>query len=188
MAATKKASAKRRGVGAPKRKGPGRPPGTGKFQPDLIEKILKLVRNGNYLTVATSACGISVAAVQAWKRRGMDAMEAQAEGTKLPVHERKYVDFVIAYEKARAECEDELVERIKHAGMFGNQWQANAWLLERTRPQRYGRRAVIEHTGEVTKEISITIVTTGAVDEGTTAPILELPLTNGHANGQGPGH
>jgi hypothetical protein len=52
--------------------------------------------------------------------------------------ERAYLDFAVHVERARAEAEVALVALITRASR--EDWRAAAWLLERSKPQRWGRR------------------------------------------------
>jgi hypothetical protein len=48
------------------------------------------------------------------------------------------LDFSVAVEKARAEAREVALDSIRTAAREG-QWQAAAWYLERTAPNRYAR-------------------------------------------------
>jgi hypothetical protein len=54
-------------------------------------------------------------------------------------------------EKALAEGEALLLNRIVQAS--DTQWQAAAWMLERTRPDRSARREKLEHSGKLTQRV-----------------------------------
>jgi hypothetical protein len=57
-----------------------------------------------------------------------------------------YALFVQRFETAKAVAEVSAVANIRKAARAGN-WQADAWFLERTRHERYGRKTVLEHSG-----------------------------------------
>lgn len=77
-----------------------------------------------------------------------------------------YVVFTFQAEKARAQAEVRILHHIHTAAGKGN-WQAGAWWLERTFPDRYGRTDRIQHSGTpggdpIKHETTITV---GMVDQ-----------------------
>ena len=53
-----------------------------------------------------------------------------------------YVRFSLAVKKAEADAEFMHLDTIHRAGL--KNWQAHAWILERTKPERFGKREQIE--------------------------------------------
>ena len=100
----------------------GRP----KLEPALTEKIVSLVRAGNYLETAATTAGIHRTTLHRWMRLGRD----QKRG--------RYRKFLTAVEKAQAESESRDVALIAKAA--SGDWKAAAWRLERKAPRRYGPR------------------------------------------------
>ncbi len=103
----------------------GRP---SKFTPEREAAILEAVRAGNYLETAAHLSGISKTTLYEWRDH--------------------YPNFANALEKARAEAEANCIALVKSAAI--ENWQAAAWWLERSFPDKYGRRTRVEHGGEVT--------------------------------------
>lgn len=103
----------------------GRP---SKRTPEREAKLLEAIRAGNYMETAAHYAGIGVSTLHEWRD--------------------KYADFAEAIEKARAEAETRNVVLIQSAAKTN--WQAAAWWLERSFPDKYGRRTRVEHGGEVT--------------------------------------
>ena len=89
-----------------------------KCTPERQERILQAIRAGNYVETATLAAGIGKSTFYGWLDR--------------------YPDFADAVQKARADAETRYVAVIEKAA--GTSWQAAAWWLERTAPDRWGRR------------------------------------------------
>jgi hypothetical protein len=111
-------------------KKPGRP---SKFSADKASRILKAIRKGTPLKDAASVAGVSYDALNDWLNKG------QREKAGV------FRQFFLAYKRADAECVEEAASRVQTASQ--KNWQAAAWILERRRPEIYGRRSRLEHTG-----------------------------------------
>lgn len=90
-----------------------------KRTPERRERILELVRSGNYMETAARCAGITKDTLYKW-------MAADA-------------DFADAVKEAQAAAEALHVSNIAKAA-FDGAWQASAWYLERKHPDRYGRQ------------------------------------------------
>lgn len=115
---------KRRGT----RPGPGQPT---KLTKPVAEKILQAVRDGNRLDTAALYAGVSREAFFTWLRKG------RAADARQP-----YRGFVQQLDIALAGWEAGKVAAISKAG--DEEWQANAWMLERRLPDAYGRRTRVD--------------------------------------------
>ncbi len=100
----------------------GRP----KLEPVVTQRIVDLIRAGNFLEVAATAAGIHKSTLHRWLRQG----RTQVRG--------RYRKFLAAVEKAQAESESRDVALIAKAA--STDWRAAAWRLERKIPRRYGPR------------------------------------------------
>ena len=81
-----------------------------------------------------------------------------AEGFPPAEDEAKYVRFRQDVEKARAEAEVEAVSMVKMAARNGT-WQAAAWYLERSFPQRWSRNRIeeiVEEKEEADPQLALT--------------------------------
>ncbi|MHA2062960.1 MAG: helix-turn-helix domain-containing protein [Candidatus Thorarchaeota archaeon] len=94
-----------------------------KISEEMINTVVKFLEEGNYDTVAAQAAGISRPTFYRYIRRG----KAEKSGI--------YYDFYEAVESAKARGEVNLLKTIKTASQ--RTWQAAAWMLERSRPQRW---------------------------------------------------
>ena len=104
-----------------------------KLTPEIQARIVALLRAGNYMETAAAAAGISKQTLYDWLKRGARTKSGQFRG------------FLDAVEKATAEAEARMVAIIAKASE--KQWQAAAWHLERTKPERYGRHERVEMSG-----------------------------------------
>ncbi len=93
--------------------------------------VCKAIRLGNYKETAAQAAGIHRHTLENWVARG-EAGEAH------------YVDFFDAVKKAESDAEKMLMRRIRAASI--ESWQAAAWILERTRSDRFALRSKVEQT------------------------------------------
>lgn len=69
------------------------------------------------------------------------------EGFKPNPDEEKFLRFKKDMEMARAQAEIESVQVVREAGRNGT-WQAAAWYLERSFPQRWSKTRFEEHVEE----------------------------------------
>lgn len=131
---------------------PGRP---GKLNPDLQERILDLVLEGNYIETAAQVAGVSKSTLHRWLRRADDVAAQASEHAEGDLEEIDvyslvdpaewiYLDFRHALKSAEAFAETELVRLTKSHALVGG-WQAFMTILERRNPDRWGRRKVLDH-------------------------------------------
>lgn len=109
--------------------GPGRPP---LFASAAVRAaVLKAIRDGCPLVHAAAAAGVGRSTLREWKQRGRAG-------------EEPYAGFLGEIQKAEAARVAALTARVVRAS--GKSWQAAAWYLERTMPERFGsdRRRVRE--------------------------------------------
>lgn len=111
-----------------KHKKGGRPT---KYSPAVAWRICEPVARGCSREAAAALAGISASTLHGWRNQ--------------------FPEFSEALEKADARFEAERVAAICEAGRKTGNWTANAWLLERKFPQRYGK---IDRQMTVTPELA----------------------------------
>jgi transposase len=116
----------------------GRP---SKLTDDVQERLLRMLQAGVYQDAAADAAGVGRSTYYAWLERGRRERERLAGDArrKAKPDERRYLDFLDAVETARGTAEVRYTLAIQQAAQRGT-WQAAAWWLERSFPDRYGRR------------------------------------------------
>lgn len=92
----------------------------------LIKEISAVIADGNYAVVACEYVGINPSTYYDWLNRG------EREPGSI------YEDFSNAIKKARAQAEVRNVDLLRNHAK--ESWQASAWWLERTQPNRWGKR------------------------------------------------
>lgn len=93
-----------------------------------VEKVLRLIAQGNYLETACLAAGFNRGTLHDWKQQAKDGNVAA-------------IAFTVAMEKAEALAEADAVSDVAAAGKAGPQfWAASATRLERRHPDRWGKR------------------------------------------------
>jgi hypothetical protein len=90
----------------------------------MTAQLEAILRAGNYLDVACHAVGIKRRLFDEWMQKGREGHAA-------------FTDFAVRMDKARATGEVRNVAVIASAAT--DSWQAAAWLLERTAPERWAR-------------------------------------------------
>ena len=145
-----------------------------KLDEDTTQRIVDLVRAGNYLEVAALAAGIHKTTLHRWLRLGRD----QKRG--------RYRKFVEVVERAQGESEARDVALI--AKQAPTDWRAAAWRLERKSPRRYGQKVQISVEEEL--EGVVDRLKAG-LDAATYEKVLEIlssddPLPPGPLDGAAP--
>lgn len=107
---------------------PGRP---SKLTPDRVTRLAEALRAGHTRATAAALAGIGESTLYAW-------LQAANQPDAAP----EFVDFLDAVKKAEVEGEDALVGIIRAAA--DKSWQAAAWILERRRPDSWGKRLKTE--------------------------------------------
>lgn len=114
-----------------------------KLTPRVHESIVQSVRSGSYQVVAAQRAGIGVTTFRNWLERGEMEEARIAEGFDPNPDEEKYLQFKKDVDIARAQAEIEAVQVVRQAGQNGT-WQAAAWYLERSFPQRWSKTSFEE--------------------------------------------
>lgn len=123
----------------------GRP---AKLTPAAQRKFLSAVKIGTPYETCCKLAGISYQTFMNWRRRAEAAAATSAKtGEPIPAAEVPFVEFLEALDAANAEAERVCLARINTAGRRGD-WRADAFLLERRIPERYGRRDTIKTVGD----------------------------------------
>ncbi|MHA2063216.1 MAG: helix-turn-helix domain-containing protein [Candidatus Thorarchaeota archaeon] len=120
-----------------------------KLTPELLETIVELLEAGNYDIVAAQAVGITRATFYRWIRKGKEDKEGE------------HFEFYQAVERAKAKGETELLATIRRAS--NRTWTAAAWILERSRPERWSLRKAKENAVEFWKKEILGMVKSGDV-------------------------
>ncbi len=113
----------------------GNPRGSGRYTKltyDIMNKIVILVKAGNYIETAAAACGLSKQTLYNWLKRGNKVDK------NSPKTEWIYAHFTDALMEALALAEARDLRVLDKAAANGA-WQASAWRLERRNPSKWGR-------------------------------------------------
>jgi hypothetical protein len=117
-----------------------------KLTPDIHRAIVTALEAGNYQDDSAAYAGVSTSALYNWMARGRAERERVEAGEKPRKAEAIFVEFVDAVESARAKAAVRHVANIAKAANEGA-WQASAWYLERSYPQKWGRLNRTEISG-----------------------------------------
>jgi transposase len=100
-------------------------------------RLVAACREGNFRDQAASLAGVSRPTFNRWLRDGRRESEAE-----MPYAQAKYRKLYEDVTQAESEFEQETLARIRKTGentRSPHAWTANAWILERKFPERYGR-------------------------------------------------
>lgn len=112
-----------------------------KLTDELTEEIVALIGDGAYIETAAEAVGICRATLYNWLDWGSEGREP-------------YAAFLDALTRARARAEIDLLRRVQDGDSKGTGFgkaKAAAFLLERTRPDKYAQRVNLKVEEAVTK-------------------------------------
>ena len=103
--------------------------------PDVQQRIIEHVSEGNYPEVAAQLAGVPRRTFSRWLHDGRQDLDQGLEDSSVAL-------LALAVEKARAESVARKVKRVHDAE--DKSWQASAWWLERNFPAMYGRNERIQ--------------------------------------------
>lgn len=115
--------------------------------PAIHNAITDLVAQGNFLTVAVKAAGVSKATFTRWMDRA-SAFNQQNCTKKELMEMRPFINLMNDVATASAQAESDRVKIIKDAGTNGS-WSAAGWWLERRHSERWAKKQLVSHSGEV---------------------------------------
>jgi hypothetical protein len=147
-----------------------------KINRELVDKIIRFVRAGNYIETASAAAGIHKDTFYAWLKagsrlihKGDDALKGlrgkDRDASALMMDLAAGIDQALAEAEARDlitiekaaqghKVEKRVVKKVGETIVEETittesqfDWHAAAWRLERKYPGRWGRRERIEHSG-----------------------------------------
>jgi hypothetical protein len=132
----------------------GQPPKLEQILPDgrrIFDAIVDAVRGGAYMEHAAAYAGVAESSLYLWRAKGREWIGVESD--EVPDEVRLYVEFSEALEKARGTAIVASVGRIREAGQGtparegraarDPDWKADAWWLERTMPDKFGRRLAL---------------------------------------------
>lgn len=134
-----------------------------KLTPEVHQRIVALMRAGNYFETACRAAGIAPSTGYLWKAWGEGRAFA---GQKLPRNRKIYTEFLDAVSRAEAEAEAEVVVHVRRA--IPDDPRVGLEYLQRRSPHRWGREVREQHS-EVTVQAAQPVL--DALAEY--APVLE---------------
>lgn len=100
---------------------------------ELREAVLRAIRRGAPADVAAAVCGVSLRSWYRWREKGRAG-------------EEPYAALEALIDQAEAEQELGYVSRVRRDGK--GDWRSSAWLLERSKPDRWGVKRGAEDHGE----------------------------------------
>jgi hypothetical protein len=116
-----------------------------KCTPDLIEAFGKAIEEVFYITTASNLLKIHPQSATKWIKAGQDHEKefhpdfGDCTDECDPDQAAFRLFFITTY-TAQAKFNQEGLQNIKKAGKSSRYWMANAWVLERTQPDKFGMR------------------------------------------------
>jgi hypothetical protein len=102
-----------------------------------MQRVGEATRAGLTASATADYAGISRSTFFDWMRRGREASDAFDAGDLVTDSELPFLDLLDEIRRIQATSEVENLAVIEDSASKGN-WRAAAWVLERTRPERWG--------------------------------------------------
>lgn len=117
-----------------------KPSGPKGYQPDdpAIQELLKALRLGHYVQDAAIHAGINSRTVYSWLRETDEIEDALTEGETPTPAQQRVLQIGRSIKEARLAAQTRNIQAIQQAATGGT-WQAAAWFLERSQPDKWGR-------------------------------------------------
>lgn len=116
-----------------------------------VDRFLNYLRLGHYINQACAMVGIAESTYHYWRKTAEEIEDQVQDGSieedDLTESDLLLLEFLESVKRARAEAEAFHLKNIREAGDTGS-WQASAWWLERSFPDRWGRKDRVEVTGK----------------------------------------
>jgi hypothetical protein len=117
--------------------------------PELTQEITRLLLDGNYIETAVQAAGVHKDTFFTWmKNAERDTANGLYAGWNDAPDQSRYIAFADSVKLAFARAETDMVYELRHHRDVKT-FQPIAWILERTRQQRYGQRQQVDVTHTV---------------------------------------
>ena len=123
-----------------------------KLEPKVTEPLLTAIRLGMFIEHACAYAGIDSSTFRLWRQDAADGIEP-------------FASFWPDVTKAEADSIIRRMSRIEKAAEEGN-WTADAWVLERKYPDKFGKRDRLEISADNNqpKEVNLTWAEGGLIN------------------------
>jgi hypothetical protein len=149
----------------------GKPGQPTKFTPDRVAVIIEELKKHNYASTACDKAGVSETTFYNWLNKAEGYLTKLITGDSIGDEGERYIEFFDSIKRTRAESESGLLGLIADAGSKPTliekrtiehtlkdgsnktetierwkppDWTANAWILERTRWEKYGQHSSLD--------------------------------------------
>lgn len=133
----------------------------------VYDKVVEKVRQGNYITTVAASVGVEPETIMRWLEKGK-----RGENTL-------YHSFYLDVQEAWAEAEINVLGELRAHGR--NDWRALAWMLERTRPEKFALRTISRSEVSVSGEIAHKIkeeIAGNVLEDETKRDLVRQLITN----------
>ena len=110
------------------------------------EKILKYIEQGNYISTACRAVGITYSTFNNWQNWAEEYANNPSNGNS---NKKKYFDFFEELKRAEAVDEVDTIASLKEVGKKPQYWMTNAWRMERKYKDKWGKQEQPQENSKV---------------------------------------
>lgn len=150
---------------APYRPARGRRP---TLTPELMQRIVDVVKVGNYLKTAAAYCGVGYSTLLLWQARGRAQQERVANGLDVEPGEDLYLEFLELLTQGEAQAQVTALAYWRTAMRDPSNWRAAMEYLARKAPDQWAASSTV-HVADADSEARI-----AAAVEAATSSLLHL--------------
>lgn len=135
---------------------------------DLAQKIVDVVKVGNYLKTAAAYCGVGYSTLLLWQQKGRAQQERVLAGHDVEPGQELYLEFLELLTQAEAQAQVTAVAAWRTAMRDPSNWRAAMEYLARKAPDQWAASSTV-HVADADSEARI-----AAAVEAATSSLLQI--------------
>jgi hypothetical protein len=165
---------------------PAKPPPTAlpaRISSGAVDKVIKAVRQGNFLSNAAKLVGVDEATLHIWMTKGKEYNELGPDApmpSTAPLYRKLHREVT----RARANLEAALVSTVAATALDKEDWRAATWFLERSFHKDWSRKSVATIEGNPDNPVQVQVSWAeglkAALDAGEAEDAIDAEIVDGN--------